>query len=127
MDEKGIVSLVPEDRSSVKKGVVESQSALAGEKHEFPLSEASLVEPDQSSGSNRRSIDENERDAREVSWIENAQPDGELHPSISNVIHKENKMESLINPRIFAFLLFVLVLLLCFLLLCFLLLSAMIY
>ncbi|TYH08816.1 hypothetical protein ES288_A07G046900v1 [Gossypium darwinii] len=113
---------IPEDRLSVKKGVVESQSALAGEKQEFPLSEASLVEPDQSSGSNRRSIDENERDAREVSWIENAQPDGELHPSISNVIRKENKMESLINPRIFAFLFFVFVLLLCFLLL-----SAMIY
>ncbi|KAK5817570.1 hypothetical protein PVK06_022496 [Gossypium arboreum] len=122
LDEKGIVSLVPEDRLSVKKGVVESQSALAGEKQEFPLSEASLVEPDQSSGSNRRSIDENERDARDVSWIENAQPDGELHPSISNVIRKENKMESLINPRIFAFLFFVFVLLLCFLLL-----SAMIY
>ncbi|KAG4190568.1 hypothetical protein ERO13_A07G038850v2 [Gossypium hirsutum] len=113
---------IPEDRLSVKKGVVESQSALAGEKQEFPLSEASLVEPDQSSGSNRRSIDENERDAREVIWIENAQPDGELHPSISNVIRKENKMESLINPRIFAFLFFVFVLLLCFLLL-----SAMIY
>ncbi|XP_022737287.1 uncharacterized protein LOC111290211 [Durio zibethinus] len=52
-------------QSRVKAGL-QSQSALAGEKHEFPSSEVSLAKPDQSSDSNRRSIDEDDRDAQEV-------------------------------------------------------------
>ncbi|XP_038993414.1 protein CHUP1, chloroplastic-like [Hibiscus syriacus] len=61
--EKGIVSLVTEDRSSAKTG------ALAGKKHESP-SEIAPVEPNQSSDhSNRRSIDNDDGDAKEVSRV----------------------------------------------------------
>ncbi|XP_022714949.1 uncharacterized protein LOC111274515 [Durio zibethinus] len=110
-DNKEIVTLVTGHRSRMKAGL-QVQSALAGEKHEFPSSEISLAKPDQSSDSNRRSVDEDDIDARKVSRIVNALPEGELHSSISNAVSNENKMDTLTKPPMFAVFFFIFVLLL---------------
>ncbi|XVF09672.1 hypothetical protein REPUB_Repub07fG0115100 [Reevesia pubescens] len=96
-DHKEMVTWVSGHRSRMKAGL-QSQS------------EVSLAKPDQSSDSNKRSVDEDGRDAQEVSWIANARPEGP-HSSISNVVPNENKMDTHIKPPVFAFFLFLFVLL----------------
>ncbi|XWS37692.1 hypothetical protein CRYUN_Cryun19dG0066800 [Craigia yunnanensis] len=114
LNDKEILTLVSGQRSRMKAGL-QSQSALAGKKHEFPSSEISLAKPDQSSDSIRRSVDRDGRDAKEVSWIANARPEGWLYSSISNVIPNENTMDTLIKPPVFAFFFFLFVLFVYFL------------
>ena len=63
LNDMEIVTLVSGHRSRMK-ACMQAQSALSGEKLEFPLSEVSMAKPDQSSDSNRRSVDEDGRDVR---------------------------------------------------------------